>query len=94
MQKRFEEGAFHRLLGAVESHTGKTFSNEERTALTRGASEEDLVNSGLEETMALAFQQISETQKRYRDRADLRIAALVTAIDKIALCYEDLGFFP
>jgi glutamate dehydrogenase (NAD(P)+) len=94
MQKRFEEGAFRRLLGAVESHTGKTFSNEERTALTRGASEEDLVNSGLEETMALAFQQISETQKRYRDRADLRIAALVTAIDKIALCYEDLGFFP
>jgi glutamate dehydrogenase (NAD(P)+) len=94
MQKRFEEGAFRRLLGAVESHTGKTFSDEERTALTRGASEEDLVNSGLEETMALAYRQISETQKRYRDRADLRIAALVTAIDKIALCYEDLGFFP
>jgi glutamate dehydrogenase (NAD(P)+) len=94
MQKRFEERAFRRLVDAFEAKTGAAFSEEERSALTRGAGEEDLVNSGLEETIALAFQQIRETQKHYGDKADLRTASFITAIDKIALCYEDLGFFP
>lgn len=94
MQKRFEEGAFNRIVGAMESHTGKQLPAEERAALTRGAGEEDLVNSGLEETMALAYSTIRETQRRHGNEADLRAAAFITAIDKIALCYEDLGFFP
>ncbi len=94
MQKRFEEGAFQRLVGALEETTGKAFSMEERTLLTRGAGEEDLVNSGLEETMALAYQNIRTTQTVYDGKADMRAAAFITAIDRIALCYEDLGFFP
>lgn len=94
MQKRFEEGAFHRIVGAMESHTGRTLPEEERADLTRGASEEDLVNSGLEETMSLAYSTIRETERRYNGDATLRAAAFITAIDKIAMCYEDLGFFP
>ncbi|MCH7665663.1 MAG: Glu/Leu/Phe/Val dehydrogenase [Acidobacteria bacterium] len=94
MQKRFEEGAFRRIVGAMESYTGRTLPDAERADLTRGASEEDLVNSGLEETMALAYATIRETQRRYDEDVSLRSAAFVTAIDKIALCYEDLGIFP
>ena len=94
MQKRFEEGAYHRIVGAMEAHTGTTMPAAERALLTRGAGEEDLVNSGLEETIAHAFQQIRETKNRHPGKADLRIAAFITAIDKISLCYEDLGFFP
>jgi len=94
MQKRFEEGAYRRLLEAFESKTGHAFTDDERRELARGASEEDLVNSGLEETIAHAFQQIRETKNRHPGKADLRIAAFITAIDKISLCYEDLGFFP
>ena len=94
MQKRFEEGAFRRIVGAMESYTGRTLPDAERADLTRGASEEDLVNSGLEETMALAYATIRETQRRYNEDVSLRSAAFVTAIDKIALCYEDLGIFP
>ncbi len=94
MQKRFEEGAFHRIVGAMESHTGRLLPLEERAELTRGASEEDLVNSGLEETMALAYQTVRTTQNSYDGKANLRAAAFITAINKIALCYEDLGFFP
>jgi glutamate dehydrogenase (NAD(P)+) len=93
MQKRFEEGAFSRILGAFETKSGHRFSDEEKAELTRGAGEEDLVNSGLEETIAHAFQQIRDTQARF-EGTDLRTAAFVTAIEKIALCYEDLGFFP
>jgi glutamate dehydrogenase (NAD(P)+) len=94
MQKRAEEGAYHRIIGAMETHTGRKLPAEERAALTRGSGEEDLVNSGLEETMALAYSTIRETQRRYGAEADLRAAAFITAIDKIAMCYEDLGFFP
>jgi len=94
MQKRFEEGAFNRIVAAVEARTGTEFTTEERSLLTRGAGEEDLVNSGLEETMALAFESIRRTQQTYGEVADLRAAAFINAIDKIALCYEDLGFFP
>ena len=51
MQKRFEQGAYGRLLDAVEGVTGRKFTAEEIERVTHGASEEDLVNSGLEETM-------------------------------------------
>ncbi len=51
MQKRFEQGAYGRLLEAVEGVTGRQFTAEEVERVTQGASEEDLVNSGLEETM-------------------------------------------
>ncbi len=93
MQKRFEEGAYRRLIGAVEARTGQSFSDDEKSTLTRGAGEEDLVNSGLEETMANAFHQVRETQKRHAG-ATLRDAAFINAIDKIVLCYNNLGIFP
>jgi len=94
MQKRFEEGAFRRLIGALEARTGQSFTDAEKSMLTRGAGEEDLVNSGLEETMANAFHQIRATQKRYGDHATLRDGAFINAIDKIVLCYDHLGIFP
>ena len=65
----------------------------ELDAAARGASEEDLVNSGLEETMVQAYRQIRETRERH-GKIDLRTAAFVNAIDKIAVCYEELGIFP
>ncbi len=94
MQKRFEEGAYQRLLGAIESSTGKVFSERERDDFSRGASEADLVNSGLEETMCLAYRHVVETREKYAGKADLRSAALITAIDKIAASYAELGIFP
>ena len=95
LQKRFEQNAFTRLLKAVERATGRQFSPEELESVTQGASEEDLVNSGLEETMIGAYYPIRETWKRHRgDSVDLRTAAMIVAIDKVALSYEQLGIFP
>lgn len=94
LEKRFEEHAFRRLLSAVESATEKHFSQEMLSVLTHGADEQDLVRSGLEETMCNAYRQIRETHQRLDGKADLRTAALVGAIDKIALCYQELGIFP
>lgn len=94
MEKRFEEGAYGRLLGAIEIATGRHFSEHERKAIARGANEEDLVNSGLEETMVNAYHQIREVQQRLNGTVDLRVAAFVNAIDKIAVSYRELGIFP
>ena len=93
MEKRFDEGAYGRLLKAVEGVTGRRFTPEEVERLTQGASEEDLVNSGLEETMTGAYHPIRETWKR-QDGIDMRTAAMIVAIDKVALSYEQLGIFP
>ena len=94
MQKRFEEGAYTRLLQAVESVTGRRFSPDEIDRVTQGASEADLVNSGLEETMVAAYHPIRETWKQHGGAVDLRTAAMIVSIDKVAMSYEQLGIFP
>lgn len=94
MQKRAEESAYHRLVKAFENITGQTLEEDDRADITRGSDEEALVNSGLEETMIGAFHQIRETKKQYGPRADLRLAALITAIDKVAASYGAAGIFP
>jgi glutamate dehydrogenase (NAD(P)+) len=94
LEKRFEEKAFRRLLGAIEDATSRRFAEDMSKALAHGADEADLVYSGLEETMAAAFQEIREIQARLDGKTDLRTAAFVDAIDKIALCYSEMGIFP
>ena len=94
MQKRFEQGAAGRMLEAVESVTGRRFTPEEVERVTQGASEEDLVNSGLEETMIGAYHPIREVWKRHAGKEDMRTAAMIVAIDKVATSYEQLGIFP
>ena len=94
LQKRFEQGAYSRLLQAVEGVTGRTFSLDEIERVTQGASEEDLVNSGLEETMIGAYHPIRHAWKERQGQVDLRTAAMIVAIDKVALSYQQLGIFP
>ncbi len=94
MGKRFEQRASEDLLKVVEDATGKHLSHEQRKVVARGADEIDLVNSGLEETMAIAYDQIREVLKKNPRIATLRTAAFVSAINKIATSYAELGIFP
>lgn len=93
IEKRFEQSAFDRILDVVEKETGRKLTPEERALASRGADETDLVYSGLEETMIIAFQQIREIGKR-EGVDNLRTAAFISAIDKIAVSYLELGIFP
>ena len=93
MEKRFEENAFDRLLGAIESATGKKFSEDERRSAAHGADEIELVYSGLEETMASSYQNLRRIWRQLAGH-DLRTASFVDAIDKITACYGDMGIFP
>lgn len=94
MEKRFEQAAFDRIMKIVEQETGRHLSDEERKMIVRGADEADLVYSGLEETMITSYQQIHEVWKQKVNGGTLRTAAFMTALDKIALCYFELGIFP
>jgi glutamate dehydrogenase (NAD(P)+) len=94
MEKRFEERAYRKLLTAVEQLTGKRFSEDELAVFASGPSEEDLVNSGLEETMITSYQRIRQVRRRLGDEPDLRIAAFVVAIEMICATYGEMGIFP
>ncbi len=92
MSRRFEQSAQEHLLTAMETLTGKTFPVEEKREIAKGADEVTLVYSGLEETMINAY---TEIRKIARDkRTDLRTAAFVNAIDKVATSYTEMGIFP
>jgi glutamate dehydrogenase (NAD(P)+) len=93
MEKRFEEMSAARMVKTIEGATGKALGDNERKLLIHGAEEEDLVNSGLEETMSVAWHQIRDAQRKH-PTADLRTAAFISAIDKIAVSYLELGIFP
>jgi glutamate dehydrogenase (NAD(P)+) len=94
MSKRHEIANELTMLRAIEAATGKTFSDAERAAFAKGPDEQDLVNSGLEETMIAAYHGLIETKSRHAGVPDLRIAAFLTAIQKVARAYEELGIFP
>ncbi len=95
MERRFDEQVRRGFVERFQERTGQElFKSDELTRMVRGAGERDLVNSGLEETMITAYQQIRDIMARHDHGIDLRTAAFINAIDKIALCYEDLGIFP
>jgi glutamate dehydrogenase (NAD(P)+) len=94
MQKRLEERDEANFVRAIERLTGKTVSDDERRMLVNGPGEEDIVNSGLEETMVVAYHGVREILKKEPALGDLRAAAFRTAIEKIGRSYLELGVFP
>ena len=94
LEKRLEENDEARFVRAIEKLTGKTLAEEERRLLIHGSEEQDIVNSGLEETMIVAYHAIREVFRKGDSIEDLRSAAFRVAIDKVARSYMDLGVFP
>ena len=94
MEKRFTENMNTHILGQIENLTGKTVSDEERRFIMHGAEEVDLVHSGLEETMITATHEIMAIWKKNPTIPDMRTAAYVCAINKVATTYTELGIFP
>ncbi|MFS8081826.1 MAG: Glu/Leu/Phe/Val family dehydrogenase [Ginsengibacter sp.] len=94
IEKRFEENMNHRIVDQLEGLTGKTITKTEREFILHGADEVDLVRSGLEETMIAATREIVEIWQANPSIPDMRTAAYVCAINKVATSYAELGIFP
>lgn len=93
MGKRFVETSTGQLISMMERTTGKSLTDAEKRLLAHGPDEVDLVNSGLEDTMINAYHEIREIWK-HTQGIDLRTAAFISAINKIARAYMELGIFP
>lgn len=94
LSKRFEEKSHSKMINAIEKLTGKKFPQEDVPQLISGAREEDLLNSGLEDTMINAYHEIRDIQHKRDKKIDLRTAALIDSIDKIVSTYIGSGIFP
>lgn len=92
MDKRFEEQSGRRMLRAFEELTGQRIDDARREAIVAGPDEEALVDSGLEETMTVAYHELRELARRHD--VDLRTAAFLSALEKVALIYDQRGIFP
>ncbi|ATG42755.1 glutamate dehydrogenase GluD [Phaeobacter piscinae] len=96
MQRRQEE-ARHQLvvdeLEALSESLGKTWTlNPKFTErYLRGADELELVRSGLDDTMRTAYQSMREVWHGRNDVTDLRTAAYLVSIDKVAKSYRAKG---
>ncbi len=94
MEKRFTENQNGHILSQIEGLTGKQVSAEQREIIMHGPDEVDLVHSGLEETMINSVNEVMDCWKANPAIPDMRTAAYVVAINKVATSYAELGIFP
>jgi glutamate dehydrogenase (NAD(P)+) len=93
MTKRQQEISNRRFIEMIEKVPWRRFSSSERERLTQGPREIDFVYTALEETMAIAYEEIRNTWKM-RELPDLRTAAFLVAIQRVANSYLSQGIFP
>jgi glutamate dehydrogenase (NAD(P)+) len=94
MEKRFNENMNANIVSQMENLTGKKMTSKDKEYIVHGADEVDLVYSGLEETMITATHEIMNEWKSNPSIPDMRTAAYVVAINKVATSYVELGIFP
>jgi glutamate dehydrogenase (NAD(P)+) len=96
MQRRQEEARHQLLIDELERLSadkglGWTLSPGFKERYLRGADELELVRSGLDDTMRTAYQSMREVWHSRQDVTDLRVAAYLVAIDRVAKSYRAKG---
>ena len=96
MQRRQEEARNVLLLDEMNrlfksSGVPVKFSDSFVDRFCQGAGELELVRSGLDDTMRLAYQSMQEVWNSRDDVSDLRTAAYIVAIERITKSYQTLG---
>ena len=96
MQRRQEE-AQHALLVQELERVAKTsglkqgLSENFKDQYVRGAGELELVRSGLDDTMRTAYQSMREVWHSHKGVEDLRVAAYLVSIGRVAASYRSKG---
>jgi glutamate dehydrogenase (NAD(P)+) len=89
MGRRMMEMRSETVIDLLETVLGKEVPEAFEAALRKEADELNLVRSGLDDTMRGAYEQFRETWRSRDDVPDLRTAAYIVAIEKIAHYYEN-----
>ena len=90
LNKRYEEHRGEAILKAIEQISPNKLPKDMINQLVYGANEEDIISSGLEDTMRVAFQEILEMREKY-NLDNYRMATYAIAIKKIEKSYLELG---
>ncbi|WP_283178468.1 Glu/Leu/Phe/Val dehydrogenase [Gemmobacter sp. 24YEA27] len=96
MQRRAEEARSRLLVEELEQLSadkglGWTLSDDFKERFLTGSDELALVRSGLDDTMRTAYQSMREVWHGRDDVEDLRTAAYIVAIDRVAKTYRSKG---
>jgi glutamate dehydrogenase (NAD(P)+) len=91
--KRLGMRTRRQMIRGIETATARAFPAPLREEMLHGVDELALVNSGLEETMVEAFQEIVEIMHQHQT-PDLRTAAFVCGLHRVVLAYQELGLWP
>jgi glutamate dehydrogenase (NAD(P)+) len=96
MQRRAEEARHDLLVHELERLSadqglGWTLSPGFKDKYLRGAGELELVRSGLDDTMRGAYQAMREIWHSRNDVEDLRVAAYLVSIGRVASAYQTKG---
>ncbi len=96
MQRRQEEARHDLIVGELErlsESMGESWSmtSNFKDRYLRGAGELELVRSGLDDTMRAAYQAMRDVWRTRDDVTDLRTAAYIVAIERVASSYRAKG---
>ena len=96
MERRREESRNQLIVNELERLSKSSNVNWQLTPnfkekYLKGASEIELVRSGLDDTMRGAYNDMAEVWRRRADVPDLRTAAYLVSIQKVALSYRNKG---
>ncbi|QYZ70504.1 Glu/Leu/Phe/Val family dehydrogenase [Neotabrizicola shimadae] len=96
MQRRAEESRSRLLVEELErlsadQHLGWTLTPDFKEKFLTGSDELALVRSGLDDTMRTAYQSMRAVWHGRNDVQDLRVAAYLVAIDRVAMTYVSKG---
>jgi len=96
MERRAEEARHLLLVNELERLSGDkglgwTMSPNFKEKYLRGAGELELVRSGLDDTMRTAYQAMREVWHGRGDVEDLRVAAYIVSIGRVASTYQSKG---
>jgi glutamate dehydrogenase (NAD(P)+) len=96
MQRRQEEAHSLMLVNEIDriltaSGAAINLSDSFKDGFVKGAGELELVRSGLDDTMRTAYQSMREVWHGRKDVEDLRIAAYIVSISRVAQSYRSKG---
>ena len=96
MQRRQEEARHELILNELQrldTHLGGQWSMtpQFKEKYLRGAGELELVRSGLDDTMRASYQAMHEVWRSRQDVDDLRVAAYLVSIGRVAMSYQSKG---